>query len=253
MPTVSISRYEIAHKILPPVCIITGVPTAHTQTVRYVWYPSRVWWGFLLCGFAGLGIAILVFKREITLQIPVVRSKRYYWLWHRFRKLAAIMVCLNLVVYCYANSNGISEIKSDLDYGLWICHFGLACSAFVGIWLLHLNRSTLYAAEVTASGITLDNVHENFAFMLEIERMLESHRETERYEAYVIWQREKDDAELAGWGSGHSRARRAPASESSNSPDDEQALLKSAEDELRADPPKPDKSHADAVNPGAPG
>ena len=106
MPTVSISRYEIEQKILPPVCIVTGEPTTHTVRHQFRWLPGWVYgvslatasiYGLVRFAFYEAGVDaplfLLVFTfvpllmvgsglvnaKPFACEVPIARRKRHYW------------------------------------------------------------------------------------------------------------------------------------------------------------------------------
>ena len=268
MPTVSISRYEIEQKILPPVCIVTGEPTSHIVRHQFRWLPGWVIgvslttasiYGLVRYAFAASGNDVPIFllafmvvpmlvvgaalkdAKPVACDVPIVRRKRKYWILRRVGELVGSMTCLVLIISGYTHSNELSGLKESPDYGFVACRIGLVGLIVVVVIFYIVKRNSIHPTEIGATHMTLANVHENFAAALEIERALRAEREAERYDAYVAWQREKDNAEFAGWGSGHPRARRVAAKDGASFIDDEQALLRSAEEELQSNPPKPEE------------
>ena len=152
------------------------------------------------------------------------------------------MTCLILIIGGNTNSNEMNGIRGEPDYGLWASRVGLIGFVVVAIIIQIVKRNSIHPLEINATQVTLANVHENFAAALEIERTLQAEREAVRHDAYVAWQIEKDKAEFAGWGTGHARAiRLQPDATAETGGDDEQILLRSGEDELQSNPPKPDE------------
>jgi hypothetical protein len=271
LPIISISRYEIEHKVLPPVCIVTGEPTTHSLRHHFRWLPGWVTgvslttafiYGLLRFSFAATGHDVPVFllafmvvpmiivgaavkdAKPVACDVPILRRKRNYWILRRAGELIGVMACLALIISGYTHSNELSGLKELPDYGLWTCRIGLAGFIVVGAAIHLVKRNSIHPIEISSTHVALANVHANFAAALEIERKLHAEREAERYDAYVAWQREKDKAEFAGWGSGHPRARRVSDPGNSDSLDDEQALLKSAEAELQSNPPEAEEAES---------
>lgn len=269
MPIVSISRYEIEQRILPPVCIVTGELTTHTerQVLRWIpgWIPGLYITGVVIRILAGVAFGqagtsppcflyvflaplmliptVALFKlKPITWEVPIVYRKRHYWDIRRLGSLIGVMTCVILIIGGGTNSNEMNGIRGEPDYGLWASRVGLVGFVVVAIILHIVKRNSVRPLEINATHVTLANVHENFAVALEIERTRHAELEAVRYDAYVAWQIEKDKAEFAGWGTGHARAiRLQPDATVETDGDDERILLRSAEDELQSSPPKPDE------------
>ena len=275
MPTVSISRYEIEQKILPPVCIVTGEPTTFAIRHYFRWLPGWVYgvsaataciYGLVRFAFSAVGLDaplfLLVFAvvpllmvgsgianaKPVACDVPIARRKRCYWTRQKAGGIIGGMMCMVLIIGGYTRSNELNWIKGEPDYGLWASRIGLVGFVIVGIVCYISKQKTIHTTEISPTQMTLANVHADFAAALAIERMLEVQREAERYEWRAASQKQKAAADLAAWKSGHPRARRVQAEEGPNAIDDEQILLKSAEDELRVDPHRSDDPPADPAD-----
>ena len=245
MATITITRYEIKHKLLPPVCILTGVPTTNTQWNIFRWAPAWVnltviamvaVYAIVRMLFAQVGKDMPIFLaafffvpslivyaglksiKPIGCDMPIVRRKRLHWIARQIAGVVGALVCFGLIVTGYTNSNELSGYKSDPDYGLWACRAGLGLLAVGGIVLYTVKRSSIHVTGMTATGMTLDNVHENFAFMMEVERKSEVQREEVREAAHAAWETEQATEQVAGWGSGNPRAKRVHDDESDPTP-----------------------------------
>ncbi len=265
MPTVSISRYEIEQKILPAFCIVTGEPTTHTRRQVMRWIPGWIPGVFIaavgLRLFAGVAFAqvgmsppcfiyfvlipmmlvptvALVKLKPIAWDVPIVYRKRHYWHIRMAGALIGGMTCLILMIGGFSNSNELNGLKGEPDYGMWASRIGFVGFVIVGIILHIVKRNSVHPVEITATHVTMANVHADFAAAFEIERTGELQREVERYAAYAVSQKRKDAAILAGLRSGPHRARRVPTGDNSSTIDDDRILPRSAQEELGADPPK---------------
>lgn len=266
MSTVTLSRVEIERRLLPPVCILTGEPTANTQLENFRWIPE--WVPGTTAAISGLYLfvrylfslagtdppiclvgfftipTLIVFGGMLKMQwvavnVPVVRRKYWNWLVRRFGSLIGGLLGMALMIIGFTNSNDLNGWKSEPDYGMWACRLGVLTLLAVGITSHIVHRSTVFALAITPTEMTLVNVHPNFDLHLAVERQLEAQRERERLIARVAWQNERDAAEFAGWGTGYPRAiRLQPEAIPDDAEVDERALLKIAQEELRTKPPE---------------
>lgn len=250
MATITISRCKIEHELLPPVCILTGVPTANTHPHTFRWVPEWIKFAviagvgayiFVRLLFAIVGMNVPIFLavfafvptlivalslmklKPISCDVPIVRSKRFYWIVRKTTGVVWVLLCVVLIINGYTNSDAMNGYKHGPDYGLWTCRAGLGLLMIGWIVGHTINRTSIRVVEIDDAGMTLVNVHANFAFMMDVERKLEAQREAARYAAYTAWRREQDAAEFAGWGSGHPLARRVPDGDAQPVPADPNA------------------------------
>ena len=212
MATIRITRYEIKHKLLPPVCILTGVPTTNTQWNIFRWAPAWVnltviamvaVYAIVRVLFAQVGMdmpifllafffvpSLIVFAglkniKPIGCDVPIVRRKRLYWIVRQIAALVCVLVCMALIISGYTNTNEMSGYKNVPDYGLWVGRAGLIGLVVGGIVLYRMKKFSIHVTEMTATGMTLVNVHQNFELMMEVERKSEVQRQAERDAAHA--------------------------------------------------------------------
>jgi uncharacterized membrane protein len=212
LATITITRYEIKHKLLPPVCILTGVPTTNTQWNIFRWAPEWVnltviamvaVYAIVRVLFAQVGMGMPTFLvafffvpslivyaglksiKPIGCDMPIVRRKRLYWIARQIASVVLVLICLALIISGYTNTNEMSGFKNDPDYGLWAGRAGLVLLVVGGIVLYTMKQSSIHVTEMNPTGLTLANVHENFVRMMEVERKSEVLRKEVRDAAHA--------------------------------------------------------------------
>ena len=155
MPTVTLSGYECANDLLPPVCVICGA-AASTRTARTFF--CQFSWD---CG--------VILTRKMSARMPVCRRHAGYW---RRRALAFSVPLLGLLAagvgWHAVTGPGEPDRNADLIRRLCVQGAGLFIVWLIAVALVYLTG--VRATEITGRTLTLSGVDPRFVAALAEDR-----------------------------------------------------------------------------------
>lgn len=172
MPKVRLTNSECRKRgRLPEVCMVCGAPSTRTVNRTFFWVPQ--WMYFLV----GLLILILVFRKSMTLNVPVCPRHRYYWSIKTAIMSVGVVAILTLLFaipfYYIESARGTPAMNSDfINRDIWLISLGIFLVN--GIILTLIVRSGVRPTLIDRDGIEFKCV------ALEFEQALEEKRQRER-------------------------------------------------------------------------
>lgn len=93
MARVTLWSEEVAPCVLPPCCIVCGVPAETTVRANLAWVPA---WSYLtlFCGFWPFVFVYLIVRRTMTVPAPVCHSHRNHFRWRQWFLPAGLLATL---------------------------------------------------------------------------------------------------------------------------------------------------------------
>lgn len=165
MPKVTITRREADRDLLPRVCALTGEPTDDVKLRKFMWYPQWINLTILIALPIAL-ILSLVMRKEMTVNLPLIRQKHGHWLW---RQLAAGLMLLGAIVCAPAGGILASKPSTETLGGVLVA-LGVVLFFATIVFVIVINYTTIRPTEITDREMTLTGVHQNFVDALEEDR-----------------------------------------------------------------------------------
>ena len=183
MARVTISREEAEDGLLPRVCALTGVPTDDVKAKTFLWQPAWVA-VLILAGLLPYLIVSMIIRKQMRVELPLVRAKHGHWMWRQLVGVLALFVFVTVMI----GSGALAGNPNTERLVGWVALAGLV--GFVAAIALFavLNHLAIRPAVITDDDITLVNVHQNFVDALEEDRDAEE----ERYERRRGRRRDRD-------------------------------------------------------------
>lgn len=153
MPNVRLTRREVHEMRLPSVCVISGRPSGFRTRSTLA---TNQGWLFLLPLMNVLVIILwLVFRRTVTLDLPLIPAKRWHWLWWRLLGATVVLagVTAGVVGLLFMRSSATTELGGHLFVvGTTVLFLG------VSLWLV-LWHTSLRVTLIDEQHVKLVNVH----------------------------------------------------------------------------------------------
>jgi hypothetical protein len=160
MPAVTVSGYECARDLLPPVCANCGRPATDRVSLRFSWSPTWTH-GSILFEFLR--------TQRMRIRLPVCSRHARWWRWKTVLILLSFLPVFGLVMAAYlyelAQPPGFAEdwltLRLLCSGGAFLLVSGVVATILTG---------RIGPKELTDRHMTLDGVHESFAAALEEHR-----------------------------------------------------------------------------------
>jgi len=163
MTVLRLGRYEVETYGLPPVCMVCGGPATVSRATRFSWHPPALY-AVILFGLPGLIlflILVVVFRKRMSVTVPLCKRHRGYWL-HRnlmtyggmlatFVMTCGALVLLLIIRGTFRNSAGDFCCVSNFAILAAFC-------AAIGA----LEKRGMHVTEITARSITFVGVSPDF-------------------------------------------------------------------------------------------
>lgn len=162
MDWATLTRQQIEHDALPPVCMLCGQPAGFRVDKSFSHTPAWVGWLYWAGFFPGL-IAEHFFTKEMRVSCPFCARHRNHW--RRLYWVAGLGWLIGPLVGAgpgFAAGLTLGSLAEAAPY------IALAIGAGIGflVWLaalIYLASTRIDASKVTDNEITLQGVHDSFA------------------------------------------------------------------------------------------
>jgi hypothetical protein len=194
MAQVELYEYEVAEGLLPRVCMRCGTPAVLTKWKTFAWHPQ--WVGITVIISVALGgpgcwhsrqivggclllpviIIAFVTTKRMVVATPLCERRRYYWFVRALYTYGGLGVLALLVILLFV----LSRFLEDLHIGL----VGVGIGGLFLAWLIIaavIRFSSMRAADITESSITLKDVSPAFAEAVREERRQRSANEDDEF------------------------------------------------------------------------
>jgi hypothetical protein len=160
MPTVTLSGYECANDLLPPVCAACGRPATDRVPLTFTWHPK---WA------EPLFVVAWLFIRRMGVRMPLCARHAWRWRWNNILIVAAFIPGAGLIGGAY-----VYDLGQPPGFADELVMLGLLCSGgvvlLVGAMFAKGLSERIRPTEITDRHLTLDHVHETFVAALAEDR-----------------------------------------------------------------------------------
>ena len=165
MPKVKITRREAERGLLPQVCALTGEPTDDVKSRKFMWNPP--WVAItLLAGLLPYVIIALITRKNMTVELPLVRAKHGHWMVRTLLALLGLFGSIGLAI----GGGIVAGDRNNESIGLTMLAAGGILFVATIVLLIVFQFTTIRPLEITDRTITLTGIHQGFIDALEEER-----------------------------------------------------------------------------------